>query len=147
MPLQPAFAAYNSVARTNETGDATAYTLIFNTEEYDQGGDFDGTSTFTAPITGKYHFDINVLLTSVAAGHNSGLLWLSVSGGTTYYGSDYNVGAMRTGANIVTLSFSKDIPLTAGQTVTAVVAVSGSTKTVGIDASPIITYMNGRLVC
>ena len=51
--VQPAFRATNE-AVSNVTGDSTTYTVVFATEVFDQGSDFDGVSTFTAPITGRY---------------------------------------------------------------------------------------------
>ena len=67
MAAQPAFLAYNASTVTNITGDGGVYTGVFGTEVYDLGGDFDGTSTFTAPVTGKYHFIINVNMNGITA--------------------------------------------------------------------------------
>ncbi len=56
---QPAFLAYLNTSVTNVSGDGTTYTVIFDTEVFDQDSNFNlGTSTFTAPITGRYqlHF-------------------------------------------------------------------------------------------
>lgn len=56
-PLQPAFLAYMTTSVLNVSGDGTDYTVIFDTEVYDQNSDFNlGTSTFTAPVTGRYQF-------------------------------------------------------------------------------------------
>src|SRR5210317_1255233 len=50
---QPAFSAYQSTPIVDVTGDGTNYDLVFDTEQYDQNGDFvPGTGTFTAPVTG-----------------------------------------------------------------------------------------------
>lgn len=49
----PAFLAYNSATDANVTGNATVATVDFDTEVFDQGGDF-ATDTFTAPVTGRY---------------------------------------------------------------------------------------------
>jgi hypothetical protein len=55
---QPAFLAYVNTTVTNVTGDGTVYTIIFDTEVFDQNSDFNlGTSVFTAPYTGKYQFN------------------------------------------------------------------------------------------
>jgi len=54
MTAQPCIAAINSADDTNVTGNGTVFTCIFNTEIFDQNADFDGTSTFTAPVTGRY---------------------------------------------------------------------------------------------
>lgn len=54
-PQQPAFLAWLSTAVNNVTGDGTVYTCIYDNEVFDIGNNFNlGTSTFTAPITGKY---------------------------------------------------------------------------------------------
>ena len=54
MTSQPCMSAMVTATTTNVTGAGTSYTLVFGTERFDQNSDFDGTSTFTAPTTGKY---------------------------------------------------------------------------------------------
>ncbi|KKN10535.1 hypothetical protein LCGC14_1035550 [marine sediment metagenome] len=39
------------------TGDGANYTIIFDVVQFDQNSDWDGTSTFTAPRTGRYFFN------------------------------------------------------------------------------------------
>ena len=44
----------------------TAVTVLFASEAFDQGSNFNtGTYTFTAPVTGKYHFDAYVQMNAV----------------------------------------------------------------------------------
>ena len=58
-PLQPAFLAYLTTSVTDVSGDGTEYTIIYDTEVFDQNSDFNlGTSTFTAPVTGKYQINV-----------------------------------------------------------------------------------------
>lgn len=71
-PLQVAFLATVANVINDVTGAGTTYTVIFDTEIYDQNGDFNlGTSTFTAPVTGRYHFSAqgalqgNTILTAI----------------------------------------------------------------------------------
>ena len=73
MAAQPAFAAFNSGTDTNVTGDATTYTVQFNSEVYDQNADF-ANPTFTAPITGKYLVTANVEI-----GGNTGVTVLQLN--------------------------------------------------------------------
>jgi hypothetical protein len=54
MPLQSAFMATPSATLSNKTGNNTLYTFVCATEIYDRNSDYDGTSTYTAPITGIY---------------------------------------------------------------------------------------------
>ena len=53
---QPIFTALAPL-QTNATGDNTDYTVQFTTVTKNVGGAFDGTSTFTAPVTGNYSFN------------------------------------------------------------------------------------------
>ncbi len=72
-PLQTAFLAYVATTITNVTGDGTEYTIIFDTEVYDQNNDFTlGSSTFTAPVTGKYFIQLSALIVggSIITGAN-----------------------------------------------------------------------------
>lgn len=66
---QPAFLAYNDTSRADVTGDGTSYTLVFEVEVFDQGNCFDGTSTFTAPVTGRYQFSNRVTLSGILNTH------------------------------------------------------------------------------
>lgn len=60
-PLQPAFLAYRSANVSNVTGAGTVYTPVFDSEIFDQGGDYNAASgIFTAPVTGRYHFSFGV---------------------------------------------------------------------------------------
>lgn len=64
LPLTPAFCAYNSVLRS---GVGSPYTLIFDTELFDIGGNYNATNgTFTAPISGNYIFSAVVSFDSTA---------------------------------------------------------------------------------
>lgn len=146
-PLQPSFSAYNSTARSNVTGDGTTYTLIFNTEQFDQAANFDGTSTFTAPVTGRYRFNSTVSLTSLAVGHTSCIFALvNSTSGVVYYGQVINPGAIRDASNGATVHLSKLVPLAASDQVIVQVTVSNSTKTVGIDNTAIVTSFDGDLL-
>ena len=61
LPLQPAFAGYLSSTDSSITGNGATYTFGSGnsiTEQYDIGSNF-STSTFTAPVTGKYLLQFN----------------------------------------------------------------------------------------
>lgn len=54
---QPSFNAYISVAVPNVTGNGSVYTVLYDTEKFDIGNNFNpATGMFTAPVTGKYIF-------------------------------------------------------------------------------------------
>ena len=80
-PSRPAFLAEAPIA-TNVTGDGTTYTIVFSTEDKDQGGDFDGTSTFTAPVTGPYWLSAVVHAVGITASETDFRLELVTSNET-----------------------------------------------------------------
>ncbi len=62
------FLAYVNTTITNVSGDGTVYTVIFDTEVFDAGNNFNlGTSTFTAPATGKYFLQFACLVVGATA--------------------------------------------------------------------------------
>jgi hypothetical protein len=61
MPLQPAFLA---IIASTQSNIANGNSVTFGTEIYDQNGDF-ASSTFTAPVTGKYQFNFCVSVTEL----------------------------------------------------------------------------------
>ena len=64
-PNQPAFLAYMS-ANQNNFAINTDVTVLFNSEVFDQAGNFNTTTyIFTAPVTGRYIFNVAVRLQTV----------------------------------------------------------------------------------
>ena len=55
-PLQPAFLVHPASQQSNISIN-TDVTVVFGTEVFDQNSDF-ASNTFTAPVTGKYQFNV-----------------------------------------------------------------------------------------
>ena len=66
MPKTPCFAAYNSSADADVTGNNGAATVDYDTEIFDQGDNF-ANDTFTAPVTGRYLITASVRIDGVTA--------------------------------------------------------------------------------
>jgi hypothetical protein len=146
MPLQPAFLAYKPGDTDNVTGDGTVYTLVFNTEVYDQNADYDGTSTFTAPVTGRYHFSSNFNVMILGAAHTAGYVGF-ITSNRNIYGFSINPYAMSNATQLV-LSSSTYSDMDAGDTCYVTLAIAGGTKTVRSHGSAdCITSFGGTLVC
>ena len=64
----PAFSAI-AAQQANVTGNGTVYTITFTSEIFDQAANFDGTSTFTAPGTGKYFLSTTINTAGLTANH------------------------------------------------------------------------------
>lgn len=142
-PLQPAFLA-QSAAQTDVTGDGTAYTIQYTNEIFDRNSDFDGVSTFTAPVTGIYQLNTTLSATGFTSGHTTGVLSI-VTTARTYTVWSQNAADTATPAGANRISGSVLASMTAGDTATVVLTVSTTAKTVDIQASP-GSFFSGYLV-
>lgn len=136
-PLQPAFFA-NSAGAANVTGNGTEYAVGSSgtafTEIYDQGGDFNTNGTFTAPVTGRYHFCANIAisgLTSAMTGVSYIFIDASNRDVSAYNGDVWAVGH---GGGII-MSVTTYMDMDAADTAVVKVAVSGGTLVADIDAN------------
>ena len=78
-PLQPAFSACLSTSHTFAVGTTT---IVFDSEIFDQNSDFNAPSaTFTAPVTGKYQFNISIRIDNMDQGASYYRLMLKTSNG------------------------------------------------------------------
>jgi len=132
-PLQPAFFAWLSAGVADVTGDNTAYTIIYDTEVFDQNADFDlGTSIFTAPVTGKYQFDGQLSYTVDTSAPTSGSWTILTSNLTIRFcrllgALDISQTTSRSGSVICDLD--------AADTAKLVFQLNGSTKAVDMVAA------------
>ena len=144
MPLQPAFLA-DANAQLNVTGDGTIYTVIFaKTEHFDQNADFDGTSTFTAPVTGKYQLSSDVILDDLTTSHTESIITLSTSN-RDYVTGYINAGAVKTSGDVASVGFSLLVDMDAADTAVVKIKVSNGTKVVDV----VVTnpFFSGYLAC
>ena len=74
MPTQPAAFVRRGAGANNVTGAGTVYTMVFTSVVFDQGDDWDDTSTFTAPVTGRYHMDVYLDIASMTSSANAFLM-------------------------------------------------------------------------
>lgn len=149
MPLQPSFLAVNTAGNANVTGDSTVYTLTFPSEIYDQNSDFDGTSTFTAPVTGCYFFSWGITLDDLAAG-----MWgnarLVASNRTMFTPNDIGAGTIKTPTDQLQFWSSSYVDMDAADTATIgiqIVAGGLVVDIVGGATSDPVTFFSGSLVC
>lgn len=148
-PLQPSFLVVNTAGASDVTGDATGYTLQFTSTIYDQGSDFDGTSTFTAPVSGCYFFSWAVSLSDLSAAH-AGNLRLVTSNRSIFCPNDFVVGAVRDSSDDGQMWGSSYVDMDAADTATILIQLSGGAKVVdivGAATSDPVTFLGGSLVC
>jgi len=129
MPYQSAFYATTADV-TNVTGDYTTYDATGTwTDVYDVNSDFSN-GTFTAPVTGKYHFQITLSLIGVSTGHNNAGFSLVASNRTLtiYKAPDVDRNASLGG---VTYLLTTEVDMDAGDTFFLRLNVGDGGKTVG----------------
>ena len=140
-PAQPAFFATGAI-QSNVTGDGTLYTMVFGTEIYDQGNNF-ATSTFTAPVTGRYLLTSIIGYQGVLAGHDTAYIQL-VTSNRTMTVLHQNIG-VRIANDTTALQMNTFADMDAGDTAVIKFAVSGSTKV--IDTLLDVASFSGALIC
>jgi len=139
-PLQPAFLAKPSSEQTNIT---TTTTIVFDTEVFDQNGDF-ASNTFTAPVTGRYHISFVVRLNQIdtAADYHRPRL---VTSNNTFNNTICDFGGMSTDPAYWFFTFSLLVDMDANDTA-SVMYTQGSNGSNQTDIS-VHSHFSGYLVC
>jgi hypothetical protein len=115
-------------AVANVTGDGTVYTLAFPISEIDIGSNF-ASNTFTAPVDGRYAFDIN-LAGSGITGMTLFTLSIYVNGVESIKLEECD--AANYGSATFAVSRGTIVSMGAGDTATAVLKVTGGSKVLDI---------------
>ena len=144
-PLTPCFLVVQTGVVTNVTGDGTAYSVVFNSEIFDQNADFSST-TFTAPVTGRYLFSTGIMVAGI-----TGMTYFDLRVDTSNreyilgYGDADNVALSGT----VTIGGSCIADMDATDTATVDLVIDGGAKVADIngDATYTRVYFSGNLLC
>lgn len=139
--LKPAFLATHSVAQNAVTGNGATVTVNFTTKAFDLTGNYDGTNTFTAPITGKYFFSAAVTINN-GSGATAAFIAL-VGTSRTFVGSQ----VIPLASGTVDVNYSGLLDMTAGDTVIVQANMSGlAGNTANFPASVTNSYFSGFFV-
>lgn len=138
--------AFYSGTASNVTGDGTNYVLVGNLVSpagygWNPNSEYNtSTGVFTAAASGYYICCANIAVISLNSSHNYLSVYMT---GTYSYGQPiYTIDPhnITTGGAIYISITSPTIYLGAGETVALNLYVSGSTKTVGVQSSSIISF-------
>lgn len=113
MPYQPAFMAVKNAGQLNMPINVYN-TVTFGNEVFDRNADYDGSTTFTAPITGVYQANIKVRIDQVDNQANYYLVRLQTSNRHYYTITDFDGSSGD--PTYSTHSFSQLIDMDAGDT-------------------------------
>ena len=143
-PNQPCFLLGDSTIAFNVTGDGTGYTIVYETETFDLGGDCT-TTTFTAPVTGRYLLTVQPSPNdSLTASHTYATYGI-VTSNRNYYYTVNPYPTKPTGAyqnRTVTVIADMD----AADTAHTIIAVSNDTKVVDVGGNAAYGWFSGCLI-
>ena len=140
-PLQPSFMATVAAERSNVTGNGTVYTIVWGTEVYDQGADWDNTSTFTAPVTGRYLFEVSIDVYGITTAITRLLAAIVASNRTVYVADIEDAGGLT--IERIQMAGSVVVDMDAADTVT--VTIAGDSGTAILDIGT-ISHISGSLI-
>lgn len=146
MPLQPAFLAVSGADQLNVTGNNTIVTVNFGVEIFDQNNDYDGTNTFTCPVTGKCRFNASVFLSELDVLATDCEIKFTTS--NREYRTDFAAwGVYRNASNQISTTHCILADMDAADTCIFRVRVNGmAADTVDIVGDATVTYFAGELV-
>ena len=140
MPSQPAFLVHPSSSQDNFGADGNLDVVAFGTERFDQGANF-GSNVFTAPVAGKYHFDVFLFLLNLDSAASYYSVRLITSNRSYIYEFDPDFGQ---DAGRWTVSFSVLADMAATHTAgVSILQAAGSTAQTDIATE---SYFSGHLV-
>lgn len=139
-PTQPAFLA-NADVQANVTGDGTNFVPVFTLATtgptipplFNQGGYFNGSGTFTPPVTGIYMVHCDLALSGITAAHTTAEIKLFINGAAVYSDFNGNIGAVRNAGNGFIISINQICQLTAADTLKIQLTISGGALVITID--------------
>lgn len=145
MAAQPAFLANptNDATNQNVTGDGSLYPIVFDVEVFDQNADFDGASTFTAPIAGRYRGTARIRAGGLAVGHTDGIFMIRTTiQDFAYYYDPYALG---TAANVSSAQVSQLMNMANTNTAIAYIQITGGAKSVDLGGGASLTDFSVEL--
>jgi len=142
-PLQSAFHVINNTDLANITTNNTENTVKFDNESYDVNADFNTTSfTFTAPVTGKYQFNVSLSVSQIDTAASQYLIRLVTSNRNYHLAIDPEFSS----DVLFPFSISALADMDASDTATVTIAQNGGTAQTDVRADP-GSHFSGFLAC
>jgi len=117
-PLQPAFLVQSTA--TSNLGLNADHTIPFGTEVFDQNADF-ASNTFTAPVTGKYQFNLSVRIDNLDDATSYYMIQIRTSNRDIQ--SIHGMSGYDADVNFMSLSISALVDMDAGDTSKAIIGI------------------------
>jgi len=144
-PLQSAFSVHKNVSNQSNISNSGDQLVTFSTERFDVNSDFDtSTSTFTAPVTGKYFLSVSCRFSQFDIDADYIILFIATSNQQYRVLIDPNFSA---DLSFFTMKSTVLADMDAGDTATVGYSQSGGLPQVDIVGNTDYTYFTGCLVC
>ena len=144
MPLQPAFHVHPA-SEQQDFNQGQTVGVVFGTERFDNNGDF-ASNTFTAPVTGRYHFDVSIRVKNMATEDSATYYyWILTTSNRSYYNLS-SVNELGSGSASFTFSGSVLADMDASDTASVAIIMGGTSGSSPSDIS-VDSYWSGHLVC
>ena len=143
MPLQPAFFATPNTNQNNIANNNSSVHVLLQTEIFDNNSDF-ASSTFTAPVTGKYMLSYSLCLLNMDSAADYYIPQIKTS--NRDINSLYDPGQLNGDPAYQTFTMSVLTDMDAGDTSTVRIIQNGGTAQTDVEASSLRTYFSGYLV-
>jgi hypothetical protein len=141
MPTQPAFSAI-ATGQTDLAASSVLQIGFAGSERFDQNSDFNtSNSTFTAPVTGKYQFNVGIRVKAIDTGAGYVLIRLNTSNAN--YDHIFDSDEFSSDLDFSFFAFSILADMDASDTCIVQFFQNGGTQQADIDGA---SYFNGYLV-
>ena len=142
-PLQSAFLVTKSSAQNNFAVN-TENTVIYDTERFDQNGDF-ASNTFTAPVTGRYQLNTMNFMGNIDAQATYYSLRIRTSN-LDYFGTAYSPSSTDSDPVYWVFSANVLVDMDANDTAYVTLYQPNGTAQTDVDGSHVCSF-SGYLVC
>ena len=143
MPYQPAFFATPNTNQNNIANNNSSVHVLLQTEILDNNSDF-ASSTFTAPVTGKYMLSYSLCLLNMDSAADYYIPQIKTS--NRDISSLYDPGQLNGDPAYWTFTMSVLTDMDANDTSTVRIIQNGGTAQTDVEASSLRTYFSGYLV-
>jgi len=139
----PAFLVGLQAVVTNVTGDATLYTMTWDTTTFNQVGFFVGPTNAVVPanLGGLYQLNLQIAMQGIEATHTVGEIAVLINGAG--YNAQFNPAECCDTSGRLTWNVPVTALLVAGDSLTATIQVSGGPKTLDVGGSAGFCFWSG----
>ena len=146
MSSQPAFSAHKNGSSQANLAVNTDVTITFGTERFDVNSDYNtSTSTFTAPVTGKYFLSVTLRFAQLDKDANYHIIWIDTSNET--YRFIIDTGIMSVDPDFYSMTSTVLADMDANDTALVKFNQGLGSAIADVNGTASYSYFTGCLIC